>query len=85
MDRVKDESGDSVRRFREFNDYGITTPLAWMANFPNSYTGSNDYVLNERIAKAFTEVQIDELAEVFAFLKNETISDIYHAEWLKKQ
>lgn len=48
-------------------------------------TDSNDYTLNERIAKAFTEHCIPKLAEAFRFLKNEAISDEYHAEWRKKQ
>ena len=56
-----------------------------MANFPNSYTGSNDYVLNERIAKALAETQIEALAKAFQFLKNEEISVAYHKEWLEKQ
>ena len=85
LDRISAESGDSVHRFDDFSKYGLTTPLSWMANYPNSYHGSNDYVLNERIAKAFTEYRIKDLAELFTFLKNETISDTYHAEWLQKQ
>lgn len=85
LDRIGDESGSSVHRFDAFKEFGITTPMSWMADYPNSYHGSNDYVLNERIAKAFTEAQIQQLAQAFAFLKNENISDTYHAEWLKKQ
>ena len=85
MDKVMSESGDSIHRFDAFKEHGITTPLGWMADYPNSYHGSNDYVLNERIAKAFTETQIDALAKAYAFLKNEDISDTYHAQWLKKQ
>ena len=85
MERVQSEDGISTGRFRPFNEFGITSPLGWMANFPNSYTASNDYVLNPRIAKALAETQIEALAKAFHFLKNENISDTYHAEWLKKQ
>lgn len=85
LDGIADESGESVHRFDAFKEYGIGTHFAWMGNYPNSYNGSNDYTLNERIAKAFTEHRIPKLAEAFRFLKNETISDEYHAEWRKKQ
>ena len=85
MDRVMSESGDSIHRFDDFKPHGITTPLGWMADYPNSYHASNEYVLNERIAQAFAETQIDAMAKAYAFLKNETISDTYHAEWLQKQ
>lgn len=85
MDRVRDESGDSVHRFDEFKEHGITSPFSWMADYPNSYHGDNDYVLNERIARAVAECSVDALTERFRFLKNERISDEYHAEWLAKQ
>lgn len=84
-DRIAQESGDSVHRFDALAKHGITSPFAWMANYPNSYSGSNDYVFNERIARAITEYYEDKLAEVFRFIKEETISDEYHAEWLAKQ
>jgi len=85
LDRINAESGDSIHRFDAFKGTGISTPLSWMADYPNSYHGSNEYELNERIAKAFAQTQVDALAKAFAFLKNETVSDTYHAEWLKKQ
>lgn len=85
LDGIADESGDNTHRFDAFKEHGITTHFGWMGNYPNSYAGSNEYVLNDRIAKAFTEYYIDHLAKKFHFLKNETVSDEYHAQWLKKQ
>lgn len=85
MDKVKSESGDSIHRFDVFKGTGISSPLGWMADYPNSYHATNDYVLNERIAKAFAETQITALADAFKVLKNETVSTEYHAEWLAKQ
>lgn len=85
LDGIADQSGDSVHRFDEFSKYRIHTHLAWMGNYPNSYHGSNDYVINERIAKAVAGYCIDRLAEAIHFLKNECISDEYHAEWRAKQ
>ena len=85
LDGIADESGDSVHRFDAFSKHKIHTHLAWMADYPNSYHGSNQYVLNERIARAFTDCCVQHLAEAIGFLKNETISDDYHTEWLNKQ
>ena len=85
IDRIAAESGDSIHRFDELSKHGITSPHSWAANYPNSYTGANDYALNERIAKAIAQFFEGKLAETFRFLKNETISDEYHAEWLAKQ
>jgi len=81
IDGIADENGLSIHRFDAFKEHGISTHLAWMADHPNSYCGDNDYVLNERIAKAFTEHRIPKLAEKFRFLKNETISNEYFEEW----
>ena len=85
IDGIGDESGDNIHRFDAFKNQGIKTHFAWMGDYPNSYTGDNNYILNERIARAFTECRIPQLAEKFRFLKNETISDEYHAEWIAKQ
>ena len=85
IDGIGDESGDSIHRFDAFKKHAVSTHFAWMGDYPNSYTGSNEYVLNERIARAFTTCCIDHLAEAIKFLKEETVSNTYHAEWLAKQ
>lgn len=85
LDRIQEESGESTHLFDSFNDLGISTHFAWMANYPNSYQAANDYVLNDRIAKAISEYLIDDMVEIFKFLKEEHISDDYHAQWLTKQ
>ena len=85
IDRIADESGLSVHRFDEFSKHKISTHFAWMGDYPNSYGASNDYVINERIARAITEYYENLLVDKLTFLKNETISDEYHAEWLAKQ
>jgi len=85
LDRIADESGLSVHRFDEFGKHKISTHFGWMGDYPNSYSAANDYVINERIARAITEAYEDLLVDKLTFLKNETISDEYHAEWLAKQ
>ena len=85
LDLIASESGKSIHRFDEFSKHKIETYMTWMANYPNSYSADNDYVLNERLARAMAEKNVNNLAETFKFLKNERISDEFHAEWLKKQ
>ena len=85
LDLIAAESGESTHRFDDFAARNIKTHFAWMGNYPNSYTASTDYMINERIAKAVTEFCEDRLVERLKFLKNETISDEFHAEWLAKQ
>ena len=41
--------------------------------------------MNERIAKALVRYSADQLKAQIRFLKTETISNEYHAEWLAKQ
>ena len=85
LDLIQAECGESVHRFDAFDPYGIQTHFGWMGNYPNSYHGSNDYVLNERIAKAMADINVKKIAGIFHFLKNETISDEYQKEWLAKR
>ena len=85
LDKMDQESGLSTQRFAEFAKMGINTPFAWMANYPNSYTGHYQPGMNERIAKAMVRYSADVLKARIKFLKTETISDEYHKEWLGKQ
>ena len=84
-DLISAESGDNIHRFDAFSALQIDSPFSWMANYPNSYSGANQYELNERIAKAIAEYYPQKLAEQIRFLKNETVSDEFHKEWLAKQ
>lgn len=85
LDKVHQESGLSTHRFDEFYKMGIRSHYAWMADFPNSYTGHAPDCLNERIARAFVDYNSHSLAAKIKFLKNETISEEYHKEWCAKQ
>lgn len=85
LDKITEESGESVHRFDEFAARKIGTPFAWMADYPNSYAGDAHEGMNERIARAMVEFSVDSLCEVIRFLKHETISNEYQKEWLKKQ
>ncbi len=85
VDLMDKESGLNIHRFDDFEKYRIGTPFAWMANFPNSYAGYYHPGLTPTIAEAAFNTSVDILVERIKFLKEETISDEYHAEWLAKQ
>lgn len=85
LDKINDESGESVHRFDEFAKLKISTPFSWMGDYPNSYAGDAFEGMNERIAKAMVEYSTNALCKVINFLKNETVSDEYQKQWLEKQ
>ena len=85
LDKISQESGVSTGRFDSFSKLKINTPLAWMANYPNSYAGDSHEGMNERIAGAMMEYSVRKATEIFKFLKEETISDEFYKEWEAKQ
>lgn len=84
LDKAEQESGSSTHRFDDFSKLKINSPFSWMANYPNSYAGDMHDGMNERIAAAMMEYSVRKTAEVFKFLKTETISDEYYGEWKSK-
>lgn len=84
LDKMTEEDGHSTHRFDEFAVHGLETPFAWMANYPNSYTGE-PHPINERIARAMVDVEVAAVAKTIKFLKEETVSDEYLKEWSAKQ
>ena len=85
LDKINAESGESIHRFDEFAAHKISTPFAWMADYPNSYAGDAHEGMNERIACAMVEYSTDALCKVIRFLKDETTSSEYQKEWFEKQ
>ncbi len=85
LDKMDDESGQSTHRFDGFTKLKINSPFAWMANYPDSYAGDSHEGMNERIASAMMEYSVQKAAEVFRFLKEETVSEQYYKEWILKQ
>ena len=85
LEKYRAVDGTSCHRFDEFTKRGIYTPFGWMGNFPNSLGCSYHDGLNPRIAKAIAQKTTEQSAEIFKFLREETISDEYHEEWLAKQ
>jgi len=88
LNRFNTVDGSSTHRMDEFSRLKIDHPFTWMANFPNSLDSKGNYpteMITPNIAKAFAQATVSLTKEVFHFLREETISTDYHAEWLKKQ
>ena len=78
-------SGETCHRMDAFDEADVYSPFTWMANFPNSLDGPYHAGLNERIAKAFGQKTVEQVAKTFKFIREETVSLEYHKEWLAKQ
>ncbi len=85
LDKINQEDSSNIGRFNEITKRGINSPLAWMADVPNSYDCDSNFTTNERISRAICENSVQVLAEKIKFLKEETISDEFFAQWRKKQ
>lgn len=84
LDRFGEVSGESTHLFDDFKKYGVYTPFAWMGNYPNSLTAGYYGKMNERIARAMREYKVNKAAELFKFLKEDTVLLEYHKQWLEK-
>lgn len=85
LSKVDALSSTSTHLFDGFADNKITTPFAWMANYPNSYSADLHYGVNERIAKAIAAKTVESTARAFKFLREETVSDEFHKQWYTKR
>ena len=84
LDLMNKKNGESSHRFDEFSKHKIYTPFGWMGNYPDSLTSDYHEGMNERIAAVMEERAVEQLAGAFKFLKEETVSDEYYAEWAAK-
>jgi len=84
LDLMNKKNGESTHRFDEFSKRKIYTPFGWAGDYPDSLSASYHEGMNDRIAKVMTERAVEQLADVFKFLKEERISDLYYEEWAKK-
>ena len=85
LSKVDALSSTSTHLFDGFADNNITTPFAWMANYPNSYSADLHYGVNERIAKAIAAKTVESTAKAFKHLREETVSEEYQKQWLAKR
>jgi len=85
LDRMDALDSLSTGRFDAFVEHGLFTRFIWNGNFPNSYSATPHYRVNARVARAFGQKTVENMAAMFKFLKEETISDEYLEEYLAKQ
>ena len=84
VDLMGAKSGKSTHAWDEFSKRKIYSPFGWMANYPDSLDCDYHEGLNERIARAMTELAVENVADIFAFIKNENISEKYYESWAAK-
>ena len=84
LDRMNAVNGESNGLFDGFSQRKIYTPFGWMGNYPGSLSATYHPGMNERIAKVMAERAVEDLAEVFKFLKEETVSREYYKQWAAK-
>ena len=84
LDLMNAKDGRSRHVWDKFREYDLYSPFGWNANYPDSLDGDYHEGMNERIARTMTEAVVDHFAEIFGFLKTETISDEFYDEWAAK-
>ena len=84
LDLMNKKDGTHRHVFDEFSKRKIYTPFGWATDHPDSLDAEYHAGLNERIAKVMSDRCVDKLAEVFKFLKEETVSERVYNEWAAK-
>ena len=84
LDLMNAKDGTSRHVWDGFSQRKIYSPFGWAANFPDSLGGDYHQGMNERIAKVMNDIAVDLLADVFKFLKEETVSDKFYEQWAAK-
>lgn len=85
LSKIDALTSTSTHLFDGFADNKITTPFAWMANYPNSYAADQHQGINARIAKAIAAKTVEATAKAIKFIREETVSEAYQKQWLEKR
>ena len=85
MSRVNDVDGRSTHHLSHLTQMGFSTHFDWMSSYPNSLSSDAHDGNNERIGKAVLDYAADKMALAFKVLKEDTVCDEYHKQWLSKQ
>ena len=85
LSRLNNVSGCSTHAFDHLTAEGFASPHTWMASYPNSLASDYHDGNNERIGRSVVKYSTDKLAHAFKVLKEDTVLENYHNEWLKKQ
>lgn len=83
ISKMSDENGESLHKIDHLSDAGIYTARNWFINFPNSYSASYFPYINERLARAYTEIRVDYIANLFKVFKDDTVLLSENEKWNK--
>lgn len=78
------ENGRTTHRMDHLNKLGITSTFSWLANYPNSNSSSSYPGANERLARALMEARVEEIAEIYRAVKEDTELLAFQREWNAK-
>lgn len=78
-----DESGESTHRTDHLGKLGIYTGSNWIANYPNSYSGSYFPYVNRRLSKAYTQLRVEYITEIYKAVKEDEALLQINDEWNK--
>ena len=83
MSRMGDEDGESTHKSDHLSEAKIYTARNWFMNFPNSFSASYFPHINERLARAYTEIRVDYIANIFKVFKEDTVLLEENEKWNK--
>lgn len=82
---MKTESGESVHRTDHLDKFGIYSGGTWIANYPNSYVASYFPYVTERLSKAYLQIRVKYISEIFKTVREDEellkINDEWNKSW----
>ncbi|MBP3397204.1 MAG: creatininase family protein [Clostridia bacterium] len=85
MSKVNDVDGTSTGYLSHLAKAGFYTPFDWMSAYPNSYSSDCHEGNNEHIGQSVLRYAVKRTAEAFRMIKEDTLAEAYHRQWMEKQ
>lgn len=79
--RMGDEDGGDRLRTKHLRKFRIFSGGNFLADNPNSYSATYFPYVNERLAKAYTEIRAEYIAELFKTVKEDTVLLEENEKW----
>ena len=83
VSRMGDEDGEDTLRTKHLREFGIFSGGNFLADCPNSYSATYFPHVNERLAKAYTELRVEYIAKIFKTVKEDTVLLEENEKWNK--
>lgn len=83
ISKMGDEDGEDTFRTARLREFGIFSGGNFLADCPNSYSATYFPYVNERLAKAYTEIRVDYIAKMFKVVKEDTVLLEENEKWNK--